>query len=118
VLPTVEEMLERIGAGADAAVAEELPHNRWLSPGVWRVRTGAGRLAVLKYTRSDRSPGATPTEAHWTARVQLPRLEQTVSASNLTRLHHPIRMARGSGWGRAAGSRGREWPGSTGLPER
>ena len=57
----------------NGVVAEELPHNRWLSPGVWRVRTGAGRLAVLKYTRSDRSPGATPMEAHWTARDHDPR---------------------------------------------
>jgi phosphotransferase family enzyme len=70
---TVEEMLERAGVGADGAVAEELPHNRWLSPGLWRVRTGAGRLAVLKYTRSDRSPGATPMETHWTARDHDPR---------------------------------------------
>jgi hypothetical protein len=73
VLATVEELLERVGVDADGTVAEELPHNRWLSPGVWRVRTGAGRLAVLKYSRSDRSPGATPMEAHWTARDHDPR---------------------------------------------
>ena len=73
MLATVEEMLERVGVDANGVVAEELPHNRWLSPGVWRVRTGAGRLAVLKYTRSDRSPGVTPMEAHWTARDHAPR---------------------------------------------
>lgn len=73
MLTTLEEMLERAGVDADGVVAEELPHNRWLSPGVWQVRTGAGRLAVLKYTRSDRSPGATPMEAHWTARDHDPR---------------------------------------------
>ena len=32
------------------------------------MRTSAGRLAVLKYTRSERSRGSTPWEAHWTAR--------------------------------------------------
>jgi hypothetical protein len=71
--PTVGELLERIGVDATEVVAEELPHNRWLSPGVWRVRTRAGQLAVLKYTRSDRSHGRTPWEAHWTAGDHDPR---------------------------------------------
>jgi hypothetical protein len=65
---TVGELLERVGVDATKVVAEELPHNRWLSPGVWRVRSRAGQMAVLKYTRSDRSHGGTPWEAHWTAR--------------------------------------------------
>ena len=73
VLETVGEMLECVGVDAGGASAEELTHNRWLSPGVWRVRTGDGRLAVLKYTRSGRSRGRTPWEAHWTARDQDPR---------------------------------------------
>ena len=53
VLATIGELLERVGVGADGVVAEELPHNRWLSPGVWRVRTSAGHLGVLKYTSSE-----------------------------------------------------------------
>lgn len=69
----VGELLERVGADATEVVAEELPHNGWLSPGVWRVRTRAGRLAVLKYTKSDRSRGSTRWEAHWTARDHDPR---------------------------------------------
>ncbi len=73
VLPTVEELLRRLGADPGGTVADELPHNRWLSPGVWRVRTAAGRLAVLKYMRSDRSGGQTPWDAHWTARDRDPR---------------------------------------------
>jgi Phosphotransferase enzyme family len=73
VLATVEEMLECVGVDAGGVVAEELTHNRWLSPGVWRVRTSDGRLAVLKYTRSGRSRGSTPWEAHWTARDHDPR---------------------------------------------
>jgi hypothetical protein len=70
---TVRELLERLGVDAEEVVAEELPHNRWLSPGVWRVRTRAGQLAALKYTRSDRSHGGTPWEAHWTAGDDDPR---------------------------------------------
>jgi hypothetical protein len=73
VQATVEEMLERVGVDADGVVAEELPHNRWLSPGVWRVRTGTGQLRVLKYTRSERGRGGTPWEAHWTAGDHDPR---------------------------------------------
>lgn len=70
---TVGELLERVGVDATDVAAEELPHNRWLSPGVWRVRTREGQPAVLKYSRSDRSPGATPMDAHWTARDHDPR---------------------------------------------
>ena len=73
VLTTVAELLERVGVDATEVVADELPHNRWLSPGVWRVRTREGQLAVLKYTRSDRSSGDTPMDAHWTARDHDPR---------------------------------------------
>jgi hypothetical protein len=72
MLSSVGEMLERVGVDAGGVVAEELPHNRSLSPGVWRVRTGAGQPGVLKYTSSERSRGATPWETHWTARDQDP----------------------------------------------
>jgi hypothetical protein len=64
---TVGELLERVGAGAAEVIAGELPHNRWLSPGVWQIRTAAGRPAVLKYTAADRGAGDTPWGAHWTA---------------------------------------------------
>lgn len=63
---TVSNLLERMGVDAEIAGAE-LPHNRWLSPGVWQVRTRAGQRAVLKYTTSDRSKGETAWDAHWTA---------------------------------------------------
>jgi hypothetical protein len=53
MLSTVGEMLERVGVGAAGVVAAELPHNKWLSPGVWRVRTSAGQLGVLKYTNAE-----------------------------------------------------------------
>jgi hypothetical protein len=70
---TVGELLQRVGVVADEVVAEELPHNRWLSPGVWRVRTRGGREGVLKHARSDRSGGETPSDAHWTARDDDPQ---------------------------------------------
>jgi hypothetical protein len=73
VLTTVAELLERVGVDATEVEAEELPHNRWLSPGVWRIRTREGKLAVLKYTTSERSPGDTPMDAHWSARDHDPR---------------------------------------------
>ena len=73
MIPTVAELLGRLGVDAGGVAVEELPHNRWLSPGVWRVRTGAGQLVVLKYSRSDRSQGETPWDAHWTAGDDDPR---------------------------------------------
>ncbi|HEY3979770.1 MAG TPA: phosphotransferase [Streptosporangiaceae bacterium] len=66
--PTPGELLQRLGVDPAGAAAEELPHNARLSPGVWRIRTGSGQRAVLKYTRTGRSPGETPWDAHWTAR--------------------------------------------------
>jgi hypothetical protein len=73
VVPEAAELLARAGAGPGSVVTGELAHNRWLSPGVWEVRTGTGERAVLKYSRSDRSRGQTPWDAHWTARDGDPR---------------------------------------------
>jgi hypothetical protein len=67
--PTAEELLERLGvdpAGADAD-GDELQHNRWLSPGVWRIRAGNGQRAVLKYAQAGRPRGETAWDTHWTA---------------------------------------------------
>jgi hypothetical protein len=70
--PTVDELLGRLGIGASRDEPEELPHNRWLSAGVWRVRSGEGRPAVLKYVRSDWRRCETAWDAHWTAQHQEP----------------------------------------------
>jgi hypothetical protein len=70
---TVEELLKRVGVGWDGVTAQELPHNRWLSAGVWRVRTSSGRLAVLKRTTAERPGDATPVQAHWSAGNEDPR---------------------------------------------
>ncbi len=69
---TVRELLERVGIDGGEVKGADLPHNRWLSPGVWQVRTRAGQLAVLKYATSDRSQGETAWDAHWTARDRDP----------------------------------------------
>jgi hypothetical protein len=68
MIPTPGELLQRLGADPAGAVAEELPHNARLSPGVWRIRAGRGQRAVLKYATAGRSTGETPWDAHWTAR--------------------------------------------------
>ena len=94
---TAGELLERIGFGASAAAAEELPHNRWLSPGVWRVRTREGQIAVLKHARADRSRGGTPWEAHWTARDHDPRRWTYWCREPLAYQHHLAGAYEGSG---------------------
>lgn len=65
--PDAAALLAQVGAGAGSVITGTLLHNRWLSPGVWQVRTGSGQRAVLKYSRSDRERGQTPWDAHWTA---------------------------------------------------
>jgi hypothetical protein len=97
VLATVGELLERVGVRADGVVAQELPHNRWLSPGVWQIRTSAGELAVLKYTTSERSRGDTPMEAHWTARDHDPRRWTYWCREALAYQHDLARAYAGSG---------------------
>jgi Phosphotransferase enzyme family len=87
-LPTVEELLGRLGLGTGRDEPEDLPHNRWLSPGVWRVRSAEGRLAVLKYVRSDRNRGETPWDAHWTAQDQDPRRWNYWAREPLAYQHH------------------------------
>jgi hypothetical protein len=72
-VPSVQELLARLGLRADDGEHRELPHNRRLTPGVWRVRLDDGRSAVLKYLPADRDPGATPWDAHWTANDHDPR---------------------------------------------
>jgi hypothetical protein len=71
--PTVAELLHRLHVDAEGVSVAELPHNRWLSLGVWRVRTGDGRQAVLKYTTAERPRGDTAWDAHWTAGDHDPR---------------------------------------------
>jgi hypothetical protein len=65
--------LGRLGVAAGDGAFRELPHNRRLTPGVWRVRLDDGRSAVLKYVPADRDSGATAWDAHWTAFDQEPR---------------------------------------------
>ena len=72
-LPSIEELLDRLGVAAGGVLAEELPHNRRLTPGVWRVGLDNGRSAVLKYLPADRDPGVSVWDAHWTASDQDPR---------------------------------------------
>ncbi|HEX9065536.1 MAG TPA: hypothetical protein VF843_10535 [Streptosporangiaceae bacterium] len=69
----VGELLERVGVAGEAAAGPGLPHNRWLSPGVWPVRTRAGQRAVLKYFSAERSRGESAWDAHWTAGDSDPR---------------------------------------------
>ena len=87
-VPTVEELLGRLGVAAGRGGIEELPHNRWLSPGVWRVRTKDGDLAVLKFLRSDRSRGETPWDTHWTTQDHDPQRWNYWAREPLAYQHH------------------------------
>jgi hypothetical protein len=86
--PTVEDLLGRLGVDAGRDSAEEMPHNRWLSPGVWRVRAREGQLAILKYVCADRSRGETPWDAHWTTKDGDPRRWNYWAREALVYQHH------------------------------
>src|SRR6202012_1772893 len=86
VLPTVHELLERVGVRS-GATAQELPHNRRLTPGVWRVAVD-GTPTVVKYLRADRDPGVTPWDAHWTASDHDPRRWNYWAREPLAYQHH------------------------------
>jgi hypothetical protein len=60
-------LLARLDIDPDGVDVEELPHNRWLTPGVWRIRDAHGLDAVLKLATSQRPRGETPWDSHWTA---------------------------------------------------
>ena len=60
-------LLARLDIDPDGVEAQELPHNRWLTPGVWRIRDGHGLDAVLKHLTADRNRGETAWDGHWTA---------------------------------------------------
>jgi hypothetical protein len=87
-VPSVDEMLARLGAGSAHHQPDELPHNRRLTPGVWRVRTGEGRPAALKYLRADRDEGDTPWDSHWTAQVDDPHRWNYWAREPLAYEHH------------------------------
>jgi hypothetical protein len=71
--PSAAELLRRLRVDPAGVSVDELPHNRWLSPGVWRVQTGRRQQAVLKYTNAARPTGESSWDAHWTAGDHDPR---------------------------------------------
>lgn len=60
------EALTKLGVNPSDVSFEEMPHNRWLTPGIWGV-SWPGQRAVLKVLSSDRPPPATAWDAHWTS---------------------------------------------------
>ena len=87
-VPPIDQLLRRVGVAAAAGVPGELPHNRRLTPGVWRVRLDDGRSAVLKYLRADRDRGETDWDAHWTVDDQDPRRWNYWAREPLAYQHH------------------------------
>ena len=66
------EALSGLGLTPTEVVVEHLSHNRWLTPGIWRVSV-AGQPMVVKCLSPDRPAPETPGEAHWVNGVDEPR---------------------------------------------
>ena len=60
-----DDALSRLGLIPAEVTVEDLVHNRWLTPGIWRV-SASGRPMVLKCLSPDRPLPETPWDAHWT----------------------------------------------------
>jgi len=59
------EALELVEPGWSAPSAEDLTHNRGLTPGIWAVAS-RGRRTVLKMLAADREAPSSAWDAHWT----------------------------------------------------
>jgi Phosphotransferase enzyme family len=60
-------LLARVGIDPAGWQTGELPHNKWLTPGIWQLSRGDERI-IVKWLSADRPAGLTPYERHWTAR--------------------------------------------------
>jgi Phosphotransferase enzyme family len=69
--PDPLELIHRVGIDPSGWHVEDLAHNHWLTPGVWRLERDDERV-VVKWLSAERAPGLTPYEEHWTARSGVP----------------------------------------------
>jgi phosphotransferase family enzyme len=72
VLHNPAEGLERLGLDPSEFLVSDVPHNRWLTPGIWQLSSSGKRL-ILKCLSSDRELPQTAWDAHWTAGSEDPR---------------------------------------------
>ena len=66
-----EILLRRVGFDAEGWIVSDLPHNRWLTPGIWHLQRGDERL-VMKWLSASKPKGINPFEAHWSANSLTP----------------------------------------------
>jgi hypothetical protein len=66
------QALELVQPGSVVASVEDIPHNRWLTPGIWAVSSNGQRM-VLKCLTADREPSVSRWDAHWTEGAHEPR---------------------------------------------
>ena len=65
-------LLERVGLDPSGWSITDLPHNRWLTPGIWQLERGDERV-VVKWLSTFGDSGSTPWENHWTLRSDEPK---------------------------------------------
>ena len=66
------EALERVGRDPSSFSVEDVPHNRWLTPGIWEVWSADERL-ILKCLAANRDVAGSTSDAHWTIDSDQPR---------------------------------------------
>jgi hypothetical protein len=64
--------LELVGLDPAAFSMEDLAHNRWLTPGIWKVSSADRRMVLKCLSPSRESPGSA-WDAHWTRHADSPR---------------------------------------------
>ena len=63
-------LLRRVGFEKVDWTFDDLAHNRWLTPGIWRLRRSTehgDEQLVLKWLSASRPVGNTAWEAHWSS---------------------------------------------------
>jgi hypothetical protein len=66
MLDDAVKALARLGRDPSEFSIAEVPHNRWLTPGIWQVTSSSGR-SILKCLGSERGAPRSGWDAHWTA---------------------------------------------------
>jgi hypothetical protein len=66
------QAMRRLSLDPAEFVVTEVPHNRWLTPGIWQITSSDTRM-IVKHLALERGAPASESEAQWTVGADRPR---------------------------------------------